>query len=663
MSVQYGSWNFDGRPMEDSEFAKAQGLIAPYGPDGIASHREGGVSIAYAAFHTTKESRTEKQSHKNADGIVITWDGRVDNREELIRWLGQAVCRDSTDVEIVAAAHEKWGTECFGRISGDWALSIWNPRQGSVLLAKDVLGTRSLFYALDDDELRWSSLLEPLVLVGGRSVSLNEEYIAGWFSFFPATDLTPYAEIESVRPASYVLVKNRQVACREYWKFDPADSVRYASDEEYEEHFRSTFAASIRRRLRSDAPVTAELSGGMDSSSIVCVADQLISRADQDAPQLDTISYYDDDEPNWDERPYFAAVERRRGREGCHLSVAVPAATVPPHRSEFRATPTSGSSASLSATPFADYFVRRNSRVLLSGIGGDEVLGGVPTPIPELADLLAGGNWGPFVHQTTGWALALRKPWVHLLLETARRFLPPPFRNLPSTQMPPAWVTKKFAKRHRDALQGYERRLAFHGVRPSFQINMLVFEALRRQLACTAISREPLLETRYPYLDRELLQFLYAIPREQLARPYQRRSLMRRALRDTVPSVVLNRRRKAYAFRNPLAAILFLCESLIAENDCWASAHMGIVDQQAAIAAVQKAQSGENLPLFQLSRTLSLESWLRGFIGGPQMNPPPPVRFLSAKPTFSSSGGLQGGDEFRRQGPVFPAEKIHVERR
>jgi asparagine synthase (glutamine-hydrolysing) len=625
MSVQYGRWNFNGRPIEGSDFTKAQGLIAPYGPDGIASYQEDRVAIAYGAFHTTKESRAEKQPHRTSDGIVITWDGRLDNREELIRWLSAAVHRDSTDIEIVAAAHEKWGPGCFGRISGDWALSIWNPHQASVILAKDVLGARPLFYALDDHELRWSSLLEPLVLIGSRPLSLNEEYVAGWFSFFPATNLTPYAEIESVRPASYVLVKNRQVACREYWKFDPAHSVRYATDEEYEEHFRSTFAASIRRRLRSDAPVTAELSGGMDSSSIVCMADQLISHADHDAPQLDTISYYDDAEPNWNERPYFASVEQRRGRKGCHLSAALPPAAVThPHRSEFRATPTSRGSSSQPANPFADYFVRRNSRVLLSGIGGDEVLGGVPTPIPELADLLTGGKWEPFVHQTTGWALALRKPWVHLLLETARRFLSPAFRNLPSTQTPPAWVTKEFARRHRDALQGYERRLTFNGVRPSFQVNMFIFEALRRQLACTAISSEPLLDERYPYLDRELLQFLYAIPREQLVRPHQRRSLMRRALRDTVPGVVLNRRRKAYASRNPLTAILSLCESLIAENDCWTSARMEIVDQRAAIAAVQRARSGENLPLFQLSRTLSLESWLRGFIGSPPINPSRP---------------------------------------
>jgi asparagine synthase (glutamine-hydrolysing) len=491
-----------------------------------------------------------------------------------------------------------------------------------VTLAKDILGTRPLFYTLNKNELCWSSLLAPLVLVPGRPVSLNQEYIAGWFSFFPSTRLTPYVGIESVPPASYVLVRNKQACFQEYWNFEPSHRIRYATDEQYEEHFRHVFADSVRRRLRADAPVTAELSGGMDSSSIVCMADELISRSAEDLSRLDTVSYYDDSEPNWDERPYFTAVEERRGRVGCHLSTEIRSTVPLPHqRAEFRATPASGGSSSRQAMRFAEYFTNRKSRVLLSGIGGDEVLGGIPTPIPELADLLGSRKLDLFVRRTTQWALAIRKPWTHLILETAQEFLPPRIRMLPSARTPPAWLTKDFADRHRNALQGYERRLAFNRVPPSFQVNMFILDALRRQLTCTSISCEPLLDTRYPYLDRELLQFLYAIPREQLVRPHERRSLMRRALASTLPTAVLNRRRKAYASRNPLARIVSECESLLSANSQWASARLGIIDQKAIVEAVRKAQSGKNLPLFQLSRTLALERWLRGLTGGPHLNP------------------------------------------
>ncbi len=651
MSVQYGRWNFDGRPVDPFDLTKAQGLIAPYGPDGIASYRGGGVAITYGAFHTTRQSRLENQPHTGSGGIVFTWDGRLDNREELIRSLREATDSGSTDVSIVAAAFDRWGQGCFARILGDWALSIWDPRQSSLILAKDVLGVRPLFYALDKDGVSWSSLLDPLVLVPGRPFSLNEEYIAGWFSLLPATRLTPYAEIDSVPPASYVLVRNKRATCQEYWRFDPSHCVRCATDEEYEERFRHVFAASIRRRLRADAPVTAELSGGMDSSSIVCMADESITRSSEDLCRLDTISYFDDAEPNWDERPYFSAVEKSRGRAGCHLAMEVPApGVVPVHRGEFRAMPASGVSSSPVGSRFANYFIQRNSRVLLSGIGGDEVLGGVPTPIPELADLLVSRMVKPFLRRTIEWALALRKPCIHLLRETAPSFLPPAVRKLPLTQTPPAWLTKNFVELHPDALQGYERRLAFDGVRPSFQVNMFILEALRRQLACGPISSEPPLETRYPYLDRELLQFLYAVPREQLVRPNERRSLMRRALAGTVPAVVLNRRRKAYASRNPLARIGSQFESLISANADWASARLGIIDQKAVVDAVERAQAGENLPLFQISRTLILESWLRGFTGGPYLTPlTPPVSPPSGLRNPGGNGALEKGDETKRR--------------
>jgi asparagine synthase (glutamine-hydrolysing) len=487
------------------------------------------------------------------------------------------------------------------------------------------------------------------VLFGGRPFPLDEEYIAGWFSFFPATSLTPYSGIMSVPPASYVLVSHKRAVCQEYWKFDPAHSVRYATDEEYEEHFRNVFSASIRRRLRADAPVTAELSGGMDSSSIVCLADDLIAHSESNYPRLDTVSYYDDADANWDERPFFSAVEERRGRAGCHLSVDVSSVgAIPRNPLEFRATPASSCPSSSQATRFTEYFAERRSRVLLSGVGGDEVLGGVPTPIPELADLLAFGKLLAFARRTTEWALAIKKPWIFLTLETARRFLPPGVRKLPSAQTPPQWLKKEFVERQRDALNGYERRLMFSGVRPSFQVNMSLLEGLRRQIACIPICCQPLLDTRYPYLDRELLQFLYATPREQMVRPHQRRSLMRRALTQTVPSLVLNRRRKAAASRSPLAAIAAQCGSLLTENPHWESARLGIVDQNAFLVSVQKALSGENLPLFQLIRTLMLESWLRGLTNGPRpiVLTFPPGRTSTIR-KMGSNAGLGGRDELR----------------
>ena len=110
-------------------------------------------------------------------------------------------------------------------------------------------------------------------------------------------------------------------------------------------------------------------------------------------------------------------------------------------------------------------------------------------------------------------------------------------------------------KRHWAALTGYPSRTKLFGPLPSFQENVITLDALRRQLARTALPFEPPFEKRYPYLDRGLLEFMYAIPREQLVRPTQRRYLMRRALVGIVPDEILNRKTKAFVARSPMVAI------------------------------------------------------------------------------------------------------------
>src|SRR5436309_9702594 len=140
---------------------------------------------------------------------------------------------------------------------------------------------------------------------------------------YPAVHLTPCVDIHSVPPSSWVLLRPGSHTGSKYWDFDPGKNIRYRTDCEYEEQFRTVFAQAVERKVRSDRPVLAELSGGRDSSSIVCMADTVIARGEAECPRLDTISYYDDSEPNWNERPYFTKVEEKRDRAGFHINVGL----------------------------------------------------------------------------------------------------------------------------------------------------------------------------------------------------------------------------------------------------------------------------------------------------------------------------------------------------
>lgn len=625
MSVQFGRWNYDGKPVERGYFEKVNALLAPYGPDGGSSHSKESISILYEAFHTTKESRRELQPNVTASGTVITWDGRLDNRTELIQRLGDAVTARSTDVEIVAAAYDYWRSDCFALLIGDWALSIWDPHIRSLILAKDPIGTRHLYYSFDDNQVTWSTILDPLVLFAGKTFALCEEYIAGWFSFFPAAHLTPYVGIHSVPPSSSVLLGPGKHIATKYWDFDPRKRIRYRTDAEYEEHFRDVFGEAVRRRLRSDSPILAELSGGMDSSSIVCMADTIIARGTAETPRLDTISYYNDSEPNWNERPYFTKVEEKRGRTGTHIDVG--SKEKPRFETDndcFAVTPGSGG-----RTPkqLSACMLSQSNRVVLSGIGGDEVTGGVPTPIPELEDLLAGVKFRQLAHQLKVWALNKRKPWFHLFFEAARGFFSPALVGVPKHKRPAPWLNPGFVKRNRAALHGYESRLKLFGPPPSFQENVSTLEALQRQLGCDALPSEPAYEKRYPYLDRGLLEFMYAVPREQLVRPGQRRSLMRRSLVGIVPDELLNRKRKAYIARAPMVAVAADWSRLAEMTRHMDSSSLGIVSANRFSDALQKARLGQEVPTVPLLRTLGIEFWLKT-----TTNRTPPCLFIRSDP-------------------------------
>ena len=238
-------------------------------------------------------------------------------------------------------------------------------------------------------------------------------------------------------------------------------------------------------------------------------------------------------------------------------------------------------------------------------------MGGVPTPAPELENLLARAQFCALAHQLKVWALEKRKPWFHLFWDVARGFFPPAFVSVPTHMQPAPWLRPNFVKRHWAALTGYPSRTKLFGPLPSFQENVGAIHALRRQLARTALPFEPPYEKRYPYLDRDLLEFIFAIPREQLVRPTQRRSLMRRALIGIVPDEILNRKTKAFAARSPMVAISNDWGRFAEMTQNMVSSSLGIVASECISEALQKVRRGEEVPMITLRRTLCLEEWLK----------------------------------------------------
>ena len=278
------------------------------------------------------------------------------------------------------------------------------------------------------------------------------------------------------------------------------------------------------------------------------------------------------------------------------------------------ATPLSNRRLSEAFKQYEAYIMSQGYRVTISGIGGEEATGGsLPTPKPEFQDLLARARFFTLARQLKAWAGKMRKPPLPLLWEAVRGFFTRspiyigPTQDVHSTP----WFQSGFVLRNRSALCGYPIRVKLFGALPSFQDHIHELNHTRRFLAFCHTYSEPLREVRYPYLDRDLLEFVYAIPREQLVRVGQRRSLMKRALVGIVPDDLLNRRKKASVPQQSPRNTSTRWPSFDEVGRSMVTSSLGIVDHNRLEEVLQKARRREEVPADMMKRTLFLESWVR----------------------------------------------------
>lgn len=613
MSIIFGIRKQSEHFVSQQDLARLATATERFAADGTELRVSGRVGMGFQPLHTTERSYLESRPATDRCGNILTLDGRLDNYSELAHQLNMSE-EAAPDSEVVLAAYRRWGNTCFTRLVGDWALAIWSATDRCIYLARDHAGTRTLYFTLRAGVLQWSTYLETL-LVEPASYSLSKEYVACYLGGQPIRDLTPYAEIKAVPPAHFLVVSddNRDPTPQPHWDWTAKRKLRYRMDGEYEEHFLSLFEQSITRRTRPGPPVLAQLSGGMDSSSIVCMSDRLNRSHEPVRPLLDTVSFYDDSEPHWNERPYFSAVETVRGKTGIHIdtSASDPPFEQPDSADSFYPLPGMDRAAAKQEARFHETMAYGNYRSILSGIGGDELLGGNPDPTPELADYLVSGNLRRLTGRAVEWCLAQRSPLSYLLAETvalAGGLYRP--THLDRNDLPP-WMNadlKNVCVELRSKDFTYGKRI---GCSPTTICNGLAWWSVMETLPHLFPGTLVRYEYRYPYLDRDLVEFLIAIPREQIVRPGRRRYLMRRALINITPDAVLERRRKAFISRRRHTSITEGKDVLRRLFDTSLLDKLGLIDRNRLWEVFQAVVDGGTsrwVPM--LHRAIALEMWL-----------------------------------------------------
>ena len=604
MSAIGGIYNFDKAPVCRDDLWLLSAQLSAYGPDGGGEMLAGHVGMVQRAFHTNLESAQEVQPYC-LEGIALCWDGRLDNREELLRDLFSSQ-EGLTDVQIVLSAYKRWGTDSPKYIQGDFALSLWDSKLNKLLLARDPMGPRPLYYQQTNRGVFWSSELAALLVRANYEAEINDDFVWGYLTSEPRAYLTPYKNFHAVDPGTTIIFEGNRSSRSIFWRL-PEQILNYKTDQDYEEHFLELFKNSVRNRLRINGPAWVTLSGGLDSSAIVCVAD-LVQRTESiSASEIATLSYVYDEAVGSDERSFINCVEKHCGRVSYHL-----------HDTDHRPLD-SFPNDEIAFPDFLDCFVDRHlalskamsengARVLLTGHGGDQLLSAGEIPSPGIADKLSRGLLSEAHRDLQTWSETLQVPYLKLLLESASYLLPKGIGVFGQSQRKHApWIKTK-------------RRMVYEDERCTFKLPSQRDQAAWLFSIVNALSRTSYhtrghIEVSHPFLDRRLCEFLQSLPFEQRVRKGESRSLVRRALRNILPEKILKRRGK----RGPDESILRAIDREWAKLEpIFSDAHIysrGYVDRDAFQEALVRARHGCEKHTFSLIKTLSLEFWLRALAG------------------------------------------------
>lgn len=558
MSGIAGIIHFDGRPAERAVIEAMTSAMAYRGPDGISHYVCGNVALGHCMFCTTPESLEETQPLTNEDeSVVLVMDGRVDNWEELrMALLSEgARLRTRSDAELVLRAYERWGEGSVSRIDGDFALVIWDERLRRAFCARDRLGNKPFNYHWDGRTLIFASDVNAIVSMPGIDADLNEGMLAEYLGFeFLSRDETFWKGIHRLVASHHMAVTRTALRIERYWAPDQHTDLLYKNEREYVDHYRNLLEDVVRRLARSQATVACEVSGGLDSSAIFAVAENLRQKQRLPAPGLEgyTLDFSFDADAN--ELEYSRAV-------GIHLSKPIHevAPTQMPlswyrdcarRSGEVPSTPTNANSLGLQAKASA-----QGCRVMLHGLGGDEWLEGGRK---YYADAMAARRWGELLKivradaaivglNTSLW-WAFRHGLVELLPETFKQRLRSLRASDATTFDKQAWLTPDLQNVLRERRERYNSSMPLRGRRREHRRQSyflyhpylaLVRDLVERQASSMGI------EARGPFFNSELIQFSFSVPERYRLRGHMNKYLHRTALSGLLPDAVLMRTTKA----------------------------------------------------------------------------------------------------------------------
>jgi len=500
------------------------------------------------------------QPLSNEDGTVwVIFNGEIYNFKELreeLKGRGHQF-RTHSDTEVIAHAYEEYKENCFRYFSGMFAIGIWDEKGNRLVLARDRLGKKPLYYSFVDGTFLFASELKAIMLYPAFPKKVDSSSLIKYlfFEFIPSPQ-TIFMDAKKIPAASYLIWDRKKIDVRQYWS--PFDSKKYEknlSEAEAELKMTELLKASVKRRLISEVPLGVFLSGGIDSSAITALAQKEASG------KIKTFSIGFED-PSFDESKYGSLASKYIGTEHYEqMMTPTDLLTIVPKLPDILDEPMAD--ASILPTYLLSKFTRGYVTVALGGDGGDELFAGYPT---YLAHKLANqyGRYLKYFYPTLnffGNILPVSDDNISFDFKV-KKFLsgigyPEGIRNsvwlgsFPFLEIEKVLSPDIHTQLRRDQL--FEEISLYEGEYPyddritSLQyldLKLYLQESIlvkvdRASMACS-------LEVRAPFLDHELVEFVMGLPSEWKLNGFTSKYILKKAMGNWLPDKVIKRPKKGF---------------------------------------------------------------------------------------------------------------------
>jgi asparagine synthase (glutamine-hydrolysing) len=531
----------DGKFLESEETAELIHFSEKDRPDLWLGHRRLSIIDLSEAGH---------QPMSIGNGLLwIVYNGEVYNYREIrkeLEGLGHRF-RSHTDTEVILHAYDEWGVDCLRRLNGMWAFAIVDLRAKRIFCSRDRAGVKPFYYIYDGRRFCFASEIKALLKIEGLTAEPNDQIVADYLfaGLLDHTRETFFKNIHQLRPGKYLLLEKGRLTIQSYWDVE-VNEVRFPNQRDYEERFRELLEDSIRLRLRSDVPIGSCLSGGLDSTTIVCLANRLLFDGRSIDPLLvgekqKTFSSCFEDSA-YDERTFIEFVIQQTGAEKNYVFPQAKKLFEEVNSLIWHQEEPFGST-----SIYAQWNVMRRAKergvtVLLDGQGADELLAGyLPSFYPFLGQMVTKMTFRRLIkefntfrkrHQgmpnqfVWGIAASVIPNWVRPSLQryiTGRmRWADEGFRNKYSHHFP---KPVKFAEDLNNHLYHIFRFMSLPGLLHYEDRNSMAFSV----------------ETRLPFLDYRLVEYIFNLPAEQKLKEGVTKVILRNAMKGTLPEEVRNR--------------------------------------------------------------------------------------------------------------------------